>query len=89
MYAHGTLTFVSTDAGPTCVQCVHAIGDKTNGAVLDALEVALEHADVPAIRPRIEHAQIMDPKDIARLGKTGGMPDCSMGCEKWWLTLET
>ena len=70
--------FVSSDADPTCIQCVHAIGDKTNGAVLDALEVALEHADVPVIRPRIEHAQIMDPKDIARLGKTGGMPGRSV-----------
>ena len=48
-------------------------------AVLDALEVALEHADVPAIRPRIEHAQIMDPRDIARLGKTGGMPGYPAG----------
>lgn len=46
--------------------------------MLDALEVALERADVPTIRPRIEHAQIMDRKDIARLGKTGGMPDCSV-----------
>ena len=53
-------------------QCVHAIGDKTNGAVLDALEVALEHTEVLVTRPRIEHAQIMDRKDIARLGKTGG-----------------
>lgn len=66
---------------PACVQCVHAIGDKTNGAVLDALEAALEHADVPAIRPRIEHAQLMDPKDIARLGKTGGVPDCPVGAK--------
>ena len=40
--------------------------------MLDALEVALEHADVPTIRPRIEHAQIMDSEDIVRLGKTGG-----------------
>ncbi|KAF9653004.1 hypothetical protein BDM02DRAFT_3088406 [Thelephora ganbajun] len=52
-------------------QCIHAIGDRTNGVVLDALGAALEHADVPAIRPRIEHAQIMDHKDIPRLGKTG------------------
>ena len=65
-------TSVSTDSSSACDECVHAIGDRTNGAVLDALEVALEHADVPAIRPRIEHAQIMDRNDIARLGKTGG-----------------
>lgn len=76
---HHAVAFAISDGGPTCVQCVHAIGDKTNGAVLDALEVALEHADVPAIRPRIEHAQIMDPRDIARLGKTGGMPGYPAG----------
>jgi predicted amidohydrolase YtcJ len=76
--ANNTLIFVSSDSGPTYVQCVHAIGDKTNGAVLDALEVALEHAEVPAIRPRIEHAQLMDRKDIARLGKTGGISDRSL-----------
>lgn len=70
---HNAFTFVGVDSGPACVQCVHAIGDRANGAVLDALEVALEHADVPAIRPRVEHAQIMDRKDITRLGKTGGM----------------
>ena len=77
MYAHNALTVVGSEPVP-CVQCVHAIGDKTNGAVLDALEAALEHADVPTIRPRVEHAQIMNPKDIARLGKSGGMPDCSV-----------
>jgi hypothetical protein len=78
MYPHVVaLTPVSSEPDPTCVQCAHAIGDKTNGAVLDALEAALEHADVPAIRPRVEHAQIMDPKDIPRLGKVGGMPNLS------------
>lgn len=70
-----TRSFISSDSGPTCAQCVHAIGDRTNGAVLDALEVALEHADVPAIRPRIEHAQLMNHEDIPRLGKTGGRSD--------------
>ena len=79
MYAHNmTLTSVGSELGPTSVQCVHAIGDKTNGVVLNVLEVVLEHGDVSAIRPRVEHAQIMAPKDIIRLGKSGGMPDCSV-----------
>ena len=73
VYARDTFDFISVDSNPACGQCVHAIGDRANGAVLDALEVAIEHADVPAIRPRVEHAQIMDRKDITRLGKTGGM----------------
>jgi len=78
MYAHNALTFVGSELDPTCVQCIHAIGDKTNGVVLDALEAALENTDVPTIRPRVEHAQLMDPKDIARLGKSGGVSDCSV-----------
>lgn len=51
---------------------MHAIGDRTNGAVLDAFEKALKDIDVNGIRPRIEHAQIMKPSDSARLGKLGG-----------------
>lgn len=51
---------------------MHAIGDRTNGAVLDAFEKALENIDVNGIRPRIEHAQIMKPSDRARLGRLGG-----------------
>lgn len=78
MYPHSALTFVGSEPDSTRVQCIHAIGDKTNGVVLDALEAALENTDVPTIRPRVEHAQLMDPKDIARLGKSGGMSDCSV-----------
>lgn len=51
---------------------MHAIGDRTNGAVLDAFEKALKNIDVNEIRPRIEHAQIMKPSDSTRLGKLGG-----------------
>ena len=49
---------------------VHAIGDGANAEVLDAIE------DMQATykgdrRWRIEHAQIVDPADIPRLGKLG------------------
>ncbi len=47
---------------------VHAIGDRANRMVLDAIE----RAHVPADRRfRIEHAQIVSPADIARFGKLG------------------
>ncbi|SJL06176.1 uncharacterized protein ARMOST_09512 [Armillaria ostoyae] len=50
---------------------VHAIGDRANGIVLDALESAFEDVDVAAMRPRLEHAQIMAKADIQRAGKIG------------------
>ncbi|KAK0198853.1 amidohydrolase family-domain-containing protein [Armillaria mellea] len=50
---------------------VHAIGDRANGIVLDALESAFEDVDVTAMRPRLEHAQIMTKTDIQRAGKIG------------------
>ncbi|KAK1229178.1 hypothetical protein PQX77_007750 [Marasmius sp. AFHP31] len=50
---------------------VHAIGDRANGIVIDAFEASLEGANVTALRPRLEHAQIITPEDMARLGKLG------------------
>ncbi|KAK0233634.1 amidohydrolase family-domain-containing protein [Armillaria fumosa] len=50
---------------------VHAIGDRANGIVLDALESAFEDVDVAAMRPRLEHAQIMTKADIQRAGEIG------------------
>jgi predicted amidohydrolase YtcJ len=49
---------------------VHAIGDRANAQVLDAIE------DIAPTfkgdrRWRIEHAQIVDPADLARFGKNG------------------
>ena len=49
---------------------VHAIGDAANGAVLDAVE-ELSLTYKGDRRWRIEHAQIIDPADIARFGKLG------------------
>ncbi|KIM45737.1 hypothetical protein M413DRAFT_442349 [Hebeloma cylindrosporum] len=52
---------------------VHAIGDRANGIVLDAFETALKgsNTNVSALRPRLEHAQIMTRADMERLGKLG------------------
>ncbi|KAF8993843.1 amidohydrolase family-domain-containing protein [Cyathus striatus] len=50
---------------------VHAIGDRANGIVLDAFEAALKGVNVTALRPRLEHAQIMTKEDMKRLGKLG------------------
>uniref|UniRef100_A0A0W0F778 Amidohydrolase 3 domain-containing protein n=1 Tax=Moniliophthora roreri TaxID=221103 RepID=A0A0W0F778_MONRR len=50
---------------------VHAIGDRANGVVLDAFEEALKDANVTALRPRLEHAQIISKEDVERLGKLG------------------
>lgn len=57
-------------------QNVHAIGDRANGIVLDAFEVALAHANVTALRPRLEHAQILADADMARFGDLGGASRC-------------
>ncbi|KAL1735824.1 amidohydrolase family-domain-containing protein [Schizophyllum commune] len=50
---------------------VHAIGDRANGLVLDAFEAALANTNISAVRPRLEHAQLMTDKDIERLGRLG------------------
>lgn len=49
---------------------VHAIGDRANQQVLDAIEVLAETYKGDR-RWRIEHAQIVDPKDLPRFGKFG------------------
>lgn len=51
---------------------VHAIGDRANRMVLDQFEKAFsEFKDVRDPRFRIEHAQILDEKDIPRFGMLG------------------
>ena len=39
---------------------------------MDAFEQALNGTDVSALRPRLEHAQIMTKADMERLGRLGG-----------------
>ncbi|KAF9455444.1 amidohydrolase 3, partial [Collybia nuda] len=52
---------------------IHAIGDRANGIVLDAFEVAAKKfkLDVASKRPRIEHVQIVTKNDMKRLAKLG------------------
>lgn len=49
---------------------VHAIGDKANAQVLDAID-ELAPTFGGGRRWRIEHAQIVDPADLPRFGKNG------------------
>ncbi len=50
---------------------LHAIGDRANSIVLDAFEMAGACGRGPEYRPRIEHAQILRPRDIARFAELG------------------
>jgi len=50
---------------------VHTIGDHGNDDVLNAFAKSLDGVDVSAMRPRLEHAQIMRDDDIKHLGKMG------------------
>ncbi|MBV8530198.1 MAG: amidohydrolase family protein, partial [Candidatus Eremiobacteraeota bacterium] len=52
--------------------CVHAIGDRANRMILDVYETALPRTGADAAaRPRIEHAQVIAPEDIARFAQLG------------------
>ncbi len=51
---------------------IHAIGDAGNREALDILErVFQEDPSTQALRHRIEHAQVIHPDDIPRLGQLG------------------
>jgi predicted amidohydrolase YtcJ len=52
---------------------VHAIGDRALAVALDALEAAARGADVAALRPRIEHLQILLPREVPRLLRLGAI----------------
>ena len=49
---------------------VHAIGDRANAQVLDAIE-EMAHTYKGDRRWRIEHAQVVDPVDLPRFGQNG------------------
>lgn len=55
---------------------IHCIGDRANQVVLDIYEDILANASfcIDALRPRIEHAQILTLDDIKRTGKLGVIP---------------
>jgi len=50
---------------------IHAIGDRANHRVLNALEEHWHEWARRGLRPRIEHAQLLAPQDVARLGTMG------------------
>ncbi|HEY3614076.1 MAG TPA: amidohydrolase [Gaiellales bacterium] len=50
---------------------VHAIGDAANRATLDALAATRERWHPRGLRPRIEHAQLLDPADLGRFAELG------------------
>ena len=50
---------------------VHAIGDRANREVLDAIEASRRAGEGSHLRHRIEHAQILHPDDMPRLAKLG------------------
>jgi len=50
---------------------IHAIGDRANCRVLDALEEHWRMWSSRGLRPRVEHVQLISPDDAARLGTMG------------------
>ena len=51
--------------------CVHAIGDRANTWVVDTLSREAAATGTRALRHRVEHAQILRPEDIQKLGREG------------------
>lgn len=54
--------------------CVHAIGDRGNHIVLDTYEKIARDIPIASLRPRIEHAQVLLPEDIARFSAMKVLP---------------
>jgi len=50
---------------------VHAIGDRANREVLDAIQAARQTGQGAHLRHRIEHVQLLHPDDVPRLAKLG------------------
>ncbi|KAH7924458.1 hypothetical protein BV22DRAFT_1013302 [Leucogyrophana mollusca] len=56
---------------------IHCIGDRANNAVLNIFEDILANSSATTLmdrRPRVEHAQIMMPSDLERIGRLGVIP---------------
>jgi hypothetical protein len=53
---------------------IHAIGDRGNRIVLNAIERTLKETPNEDHRVRIEHAQILSPEDIPRFSRLGIIP---------------
>jgi predicted amidohydrolase YtcJ len=56
------------------VPVIHAIGDKANRDVLNALEQTRRLWQPLNMRPRIEHAQHLHPNDVERFAQLGVIP---------------
>jgi predicted amidohydrolase YtcJ len=57
----------------------HAIGDRANNYIIDSLQKAIQEDEERGglgreLRHRIEHAQIMLPSDVVRMGNLGIIP---------------
>lgn len=50
---------------------MHAIGDRANSVVLDAIEMASANGIGPELRPRLEHCQHLRERDLERFAKLG------------------
>lgn len=50
---------------------VHALGDRANSRVLDALEQHWKEWSKLSLRPRIEHVQLIAPQDLPRMAAMG------------------
>jgi predicted amidohydrolase YtcJ len=72
--------------------CIHAIGDAANRRLLNIYEEAARDGLLNGLRPRIEHAQVLDPADIGRFASIGVIPSmqpihCTsdmFGIDRWW-----
>lgn len=72
MYTRGQFQELATLAAAKGWQLnVHAIGDAGNRLVLDTLETLLTKEQRQALRPRVEHAQVIALEDIRRFGRLG------------------
>lgn len=72
--------------------CIHAIGDAANRLLLDIFEEAEADGLGRGLRHRIEHAQLLTPRDIGRFAKLRVIPSmqpihCTsdmFGIDRWW-----
>jgi predicted amidohydrolase YtcJ len=63
--------FIRRGAGAGFPLAVHAIGDLANREALDAFEATRNEWHPLGLRPRIEHAQLLAPEDVARFAEIG------------------
>jgi predicted amidohydrolase YtcJ len=79
-------------AGCGLPMAIHAIGDGANRAALNALARTREVWEQALLRPRIEHVQVLDLRDVGRLARAGVIASmqpihCTtdmFGVDRWW-----